>query len=68
MSEEKIGKIQINRDLCIGCGSCVALCPEVFDLDSEGKEVIKNPQGAPLKNILEVAQACPVSAISVKKE
>lgn len=68
MSEEKIGKVRIDRNSCIGCGTCMAVYPEVFDLDSEGKAVVKNPQGAPLKNILEVAQACPVSAISVKKE
>lgn len=59
--------IKINKDLCIGCGSCVSVCAEVFELDSEGKSVVK--KGANLvKNsncVKEAEEICPVQAIEV---
>ena len=27
----------VDQDLCIGCGMCNAACPEVFELNDEGK-------------------------------
>jgi len=28
-------KVKINKLKCLGCGSCVALLPEVFEIDNE---------------------------------
>lgn len=56
----------VKRDLCIGCGVCVSLCPEVFALDDEGKSKVINPNG---DCDLETAVAsCPVGAISTQEE
>ncbi|MEM2108936.1 MAG: ferredoxin [Candidatus Odinarchaeota archaeon] len=33
-------RIKINRELCIACGSCYAVCPEVYESDEEGKSKI----------------------------
>lgn len=33
-------KVMINREGCIGCGVCEALCPEVFKLIDDGKSAI----------------------------
>lgn len=59
--------VKINKELCIGCGSCVSVCAEVFELDSEGKSVVR--KGADLvKNVDCIKQAeetCPVQAIEV---
>jgi ferredoxin len=33
-------KISIDREGCIGCGVCEALCPEVFKLLEDGKSGI----------------------------
>jgi len=34
--------VKVDKDLCIACGVCMALCPEVFQADAEGKsEVIQ---------------------------
>ena len=30
-------KIKVDQDMCIGCGMCVDICPEIFKLNSEDK-------------------------------
>jgi|SRR3989338_5088545 len=37
----KIGKIKVDRELCIGAASCVAVAPGVFEIDPENKAVMK---------------------------
>ncbi len=70
MSEEKkkIARIEIDRELCIGAGTCVAMAGEVFELDDENKAVIKDPKGADDASILLAAQSCPTKAIKVFDE
>ncbi len=54
----------VNQDLCIGCGTCEALCPSVFKLNQAGKaEVIRQDGAACAKNS---AESCPVQAISIE--
>ncbi|NCO79865.1 ferredoxin [Candidatus Falkowbacteria bacterium] len=56
--------IMVNQDLCIGCGTCEALCPSVFKLNQAGKaEVIRQDGAACAKNS---AESCPVQAISIE--
>jgi ferredoxin len=55
------------EDTCIACGTCVAICPEVFDLPGD-IAVVK--QGADLSlddAITEAAESCPVDAIKYEK-
>jgi len=33
-------KIVIDREKCIGCGSCEATCPEIFRLIEDGKSSV----------------------------
>lgn len=61
----KIGKIVIERNLCIGAGNCIALSPKVFRLDSENKSVIYDEKGDGAENILIAAKSCPARAIMV---
>ncbi len=61
-------RIKIDREKCISCGTCVAMMPEVFELDDEMKSRVKNSD-ATLKTskekLQEAAEACPVGAIEV---
>jgi len=60
-----MGKIvKIETDECIGCESCVELCPEVFEFDAETEKakVIK-PEGGPEDLIKEAIEICPVECI-----
>lgn len=59
-------KLVVNKNLCIGCGSCVSLCGDVFEFDKDNKSQVK-PQADLKKNANCVKQAidsCPVQAIS----
>lgn len=61
----KIGKIYVDRDLCIGAASCVAIAPGVFQLDEENKAYVANEKGADDEMILLAAKSCPTKAIIV---
>ncbi|MDD5071872.1 MAG: ferredoxin [Patescibacteria group bacterium] len=55
--------IKVNQELCIGCGACASLCPDVFKMNEAGKsEVISQANVECAKN---AAGSCPVQAISV---
>ena len=55
----------VDKEKCIGCGACVALCPEIFDIGEDGKSYVKNPNGK-CEHLEEVVKTCPVGAISLK--
>ena len=58
--------VKIDRTLCIGAASCVAIAPNAFTLDNEAKAVVLPTAGNESEDlILEAAKACPVAAISV---
>jgi len=61
-------RITVDRALCIGSGDCVDSAPDVFELDSEDKAVVIDPNGAPLDEVLDAAGNCPVTAIFVADE
>jgi len=56
----------VDKEKCIGCGTCVALAPKTFKLDGEGKaEVIGSPRDDE-KAIKEAVESCAVDAITFK--
>jgi ferredoxin len=61
-------RIEVDRGLCIGSGDCVDTAPEVFELDSEDKAVVIDPDGADTDQVIEAATNCPVTAIFVYGE
>lgn len=67
MSDQiKISKVVILRDVCIGAAPCTVIAPDAFELDDEGKAVLKAGwKNAESKTVLEAAQSCPVNAIEV---
>jgi ferredoxin len=60
--------IEVDRHLCYGFGDCVDTAPAVFALDDEDISVVIDPDGAPLDDIMEAAQNCPVDAIVITDE
>jgi ferredoxin len=58
-------EVEVDRGLCIGSGDCVDTAPDVFQLDSEDKAVVVDPDGASVDGVIDAAANCPVSAIRV---
>ncbi len=61
-------KITVDRNSCIGAASCVAIAPEVFELDDDNKSVVINSNNSDKETILQAAKACPSEAITVVDE
>ncbi len=61
-------QIKIDRQKCIGCGTCSALAPNTFEIDNDMKAKVKNPNGNDEKTILQAAQSCPTEAIELTKD
>lgn len=56
----------VDKDTCIGCGLCPSLCPDVFEMDDDGKAVAKSAVPAGKEDEAKDAESsCPVNAISV---
>ena len=62
-SQTKKYRIKVDRNLCIGAASCVALAMKTFALDSENKAVVLDEAGDPPESIKLAAESCPTKAI-----
>lgn len=73
-----MAKIILEKEKCIGCGSCTTLCPEYFEMEDDGKSHIKNSnkdsktgneelEVEKIKCAESAAEACPVECIHIKK-
>ena len=56
-------KITIDKNLCIGCGTCVSIAPKTFKLGNEGKAEVIEPIGNNEATIQDAIDSCPVAAI-----
>ena len=61
--------MRIDRDLCIGAATCIALAPKAWALDDEAKAIILDTCQEETDNaLLEAAKGCPVMAIFITDE
>lgn len=62
-------KIRVDRDLCIGAATCVAIAPKTFLLDTEAKAIILETAELDTdETIIDAAKGCPVAAIIIEDE
>lgn len=62
-------KVHIDRDLCIGAATCVAIAPKTFALDSEAKSIILDTAEAETdETIIEAAKGCPTAAVIIEDD
>ncbi|MHC1716430.1 MAG: ferredoxin [Candidatus Dojkabacteria bacterium] len=66
-------KVSIDKEKCVMCGSCVAICPEVFEMKDDGSVDVKDSyKGVDITDealqakVKEAANACPATAIVVE--
>lgn len=58
-------KVYIDQDECIGCETCVELCPAVFRFNDEtGKAEVIDGADGDAECVDEAIASCPVSCIS----
>lgn len=60
-------RIKIDRERCMGSGSCQFHAPHVFDLDAECKAIVIDPQGDGPQAIRNAAESCPSRAIEIEE-
>jgi ferredoxin len=58
----------IDLDACEGCGSCVEMCPEVFEMQDDGKAHVIAPEKCDSCDCQAAADICPVEAITFVEE
>ncbi|MEA3449451.1 MAG: ferredoxin [Patescibacteria group bacterium] len=57
--------VEVDKNLCIGCGACVAICPKTFKMnDAEGKAEVSAQDDITCAN--SASDGCPTQAIIVK--
>ena len=60
-------KFHVDRDLCIGAATCVAIAPNTFVMDSEAKAIILNTADKDTnETIIDAARGCPTAAIIIE--
>ncbi|MBI3559197.1 ferredoxin [Candidatus Gottesmanbacteria bacterium] len=65
----KIKKVLVDRKLCIGAGTCVAISPKSFRLDKKNIAVLQDSWTKEEQEILlAAAKSCPVNAIILINE
>ncbi len=58
-----ISKIVVDRDLCIGAASCIAVSGATYELDNENKAVVIGADAADDATLMMSAESCPTKAI-----
>lgn len=58
-------KVTVDKEKCIGCGACAAVCGEVFEM-KDGKSTVKEAE-TDKECVKEAADACPVDAIKIEE-
>ena len=58
-------KISIDKEKCIGCGACAAVCEKTFEMKDNKASVKKQPKSVTCEK--DAADSCPVQAINIKQ-
>ena len=72
-------KLIIDRNKCMGCGTCVSLMPEIFDMDDNDglvRAINSQPEGkfftleigeVDLEKFQQVIDSCPTGVFKINK-
>lgn len=60
-------KVKINKNKCLGCGTCTFIYEELFYLDDDGKAEVKEIKNIDEKKLKEAVESCPAEAIEIEE-
>lgn len=67
-------KVRVNDEACIGCGACMAIASDVFEINDEGlaevkedNNIIDNMDSELKEDVMDAVEGCPTSAIQIEK-
>jgi len=60
-------KIIVDQELCISCGVCANLCPDVFEIQDDGKAKVVNKDNCENCDCEDTINNCPVGAIKIEE-
>ncbi|MFP4130184.1 MAG: ferredoxin, partial [Halorhodospira sp.] len=55
--------VWVESNECTACDDCINIAPGVFAYDENNQVVVKDPKGAPFKDIVRAAEKCASFAI-----
>ena len=61
-------ELTVNENACIGCGACVAIDPEHFEVGDDGLSHAISQENLESEEIVNAKESCPTSAISVEEK
>jgi len=58
----------VDKNICIGCGVCPTVCPEIFEMDDDGLAKASESEiaDALVESAKDAEEQCPVNAITVE--
>lgn len=59
-------RVRVDHNVCVGNAMCETFAPHVFRLNENRQSEAVDPAGDPVEQVLEAAESCPVSAITVE--
>jgi ferredoxin len=62
-----VTRVEVDRDRCVGSGTCEALAPAVFEVDDEGVLAVlrTEPGEDELPDVRDAVTACPTRALAL---
>lgn len=62
-------QVKVNKDLCVGCGTCAAVAPDLFEMKEDGKaEFVGEANDETMETVDRAISMCPTSAIEKSEE
>jgi ferredoxin len=61
-------KVRVDKDLCNGYQNCIAICPEIFDMEDDvAVAIIEEVPEDLQQRCRDAADACPAEAIVIEE-
>ena len=59
-------RVWVDHNQCVGNAMCVTIATRAFRLNADRQSEAVDPDGDPFERIMEAAESCPMSAITVE--